>query len=581
MKKTKMDVPAGIKLPGGQYVNVHITGPAEGTAGTLSVSWEVKSQLTKQVIDRAMRPRTHVYNPTTEPWDTAISVMVSRAIRAYYEECSTAHPAAAEAGRSATPYTDAVNSLTDNEKDALHPVTWGKGTWRKRWGFLRRICQALDAQHAAEHSGSLGVDVDVLNAVRDDLIAQTEKHGRTRSAESAAATVDRELKAAQYCLNALVECVNEQAGRLVLPPAEMVSTCALKTVSSGYEQAKWIPVSILARLVWICFRCIPNGLIMGIVLMLCLGLRTNEACAVRFGDIIWLNNGCVYGVRVQGAARVDPPKTPKAYRDVYGGQLLVFFLRKRMEYLRGCGYSDDEIRDMYVLCASDCPTQPLADGNILSAFARKALELAGYTAEDFLRATQLMKREPEYETDGKTPISSVEVYIFRRNAATMMVSICDLLPGSNAIDAYLGHESRYPRTADYANPSFLTNTLIPALERIVLSPEYTANPLYRPITLQDGIRDYKGYAAYRFVAEDDMDIEIEIESTEPVQTLTIRTTADITMRDIQREPGSSIDPAQRSVRPVILPPPMPDEFEVYLKEIDKIDFSELLPPTRD
>ena len=577
--RTKMDVATGILLPHGCYVNAHITGPAEGIEGILSVSWEIKSQRNKQVKDRARTPRTHIYRPATEDWPTAISMMVNRAVQAYYQECSTAHTAA-DAVKSATPYTDAIADLTDGEMRVLRPNTWSERTWRLHWCYFVRICAELDRQHAAEHANDRGVDYDVLCAVREAIIHQIVVNQRTKNPQRAEKTMDIELRATQYCMHALIDTVNERAGRIVLPPTDLAATCAWNSVPKDCEQAKWIPIAILVRLVEICFRVIANGKIMGIVLMLCLGLRTGEACAVKYGDFMWMKDGCVYRVRHQGAKRDKRLKSPDAYRNVYGGRLLADLLRARMAYLRGIGYSDDAIRQMFVASAEDCPTQPITDEGALSEFARRVLSIAGYTEEDFARATRLMKIEPDYESDGVTPIKSVAVYVFRRNLATMLVCTCDMLPGSNVVDAYLGHKSRYPQTVDYSNPSVIKHTLIPCLERIVLAPEHTSNPLYRSIVPGEGTKDYKGFAAYQFCADKDMDVEFELETAEPNQLLLIKSDASVTLSDIKREQGTEIAETERAVRSIVLLPPTPSEFAAYLKDLDKVDVSGLLPPAK-
>ena len=582
MKRTKMDIPTGIKLPRQCYVNAHITGPKEGTEGEYSVRWQIVSQSKHQIRECAIRPRTHYFNPKTETWEDAKSVLVARAVEAYRKESSAALPLSApgEEGGSASPYSDALANLTESELRTLRSRNWGEPTWRQHLGYLKRICAELDRQNAAEHADESGVTLGVLCTVREALIKEVEKNKRTKNGQTAAATVDKELRATRRCLNLLVEMVNECEGRIVLPQAELIRVCDLRAATSDYEQAKWIPLRVLVRMVAICFMVIGNGLVLGVVLMLCLGLRSNEACAVRFCDLISIGEGYLYPVRKQGAVLNKLLKTENAYRDVYGGKLLWDLVCARIHYLMKMGYSIEATLKMHVVSKPGSPTEPV-DGDALSDYARKILYAAGYTHEDYLRATQLMSLEPEFEADGKTPITSPSAYIFRRNAATLLVAVSDLYPCSNAIDEYLGHKSHYPRIADYTNDTLLKDFSIPSLERIVLSPAHTDNPLYRPITLQKGTTDYTGFSGYQIVASEDMDIEVELESTEPNQYIEFYTNADVTMRDVCRERGHSSFPGQCAVRPVIPLPLSQEEFEDYLRDIDKVDLSGLLPPPQD
>ena len=362
LKRTNMDRHVGITLPNRRHVSAHITGPEPDKGGVLSVWWEVVSEVGGlHVIRRAATPRTHLYDPACETWYMAIRTMMERAKNAYWADGAqeeTMDLSAEDGDKSVGPFCRALDSLREEELSLLRSPLWRSDrTWSQHLGYLRRICEYLDRKIAGKPVDGKELDIDLVKSVRDELIADIVGSKKTKSSQTAARTADKELRAVDYCMVVLCELINEQYGCIVLPPVSLLRVCMPGAVATDYEQIKWIPIRVLTRLIDLCFKLIPTGLVMGVALMLCLGLRTSEACAVLIGDLEQTGNGVIYKVRTQGAKRNKRLKTPSAYRDPYFGKLLSDLIDALKSYLRSLGYSDDEIMVMPAVSMPGCPTQ--------------------------------------------------------------------------------------------------------------------------------------------------------------------------------------------------------------------------------
>lgn len=113
------------------------------------------------------------------------------------------------------------------------------------------------------------------------------------------------------------------------------------------------------------------------------------------------------------------------------------------------------------------------------------------------------------------------------------------------------------------------------MERLVLHPQHSNNPLYRPVVIdaKDGC-DVVDYAACTLTAEEDMEVEIIIQTREPNGTIYLEG-RDLRRRMVHRQQGMMDIVEDRATRPVLLVPTLPDEFGNTLQEADEIDISSL------
>lgn len=404
--------------------------------------------------------------------------------------------------------------------------------------------------------------------MRQKLIEQAGAAKRSHGPQKVAVYVDQILLATSYCLTAMREIINLREGRELLP---IIPFWNLVTPGKQMqlEQIKWIPVPVLARMADGLFRDIKNGLTMGVGLMLCMGLRTSEACAARIGELCCHDNYVTYNVRTQGADRTPVLKTHNAYRDVIAGKLLLDFVNTRREYLLQHGYTQEQIDQMPAVSHPDDPTKAVDSGDV-SNYARSIMLAAGYSADDYNQASRLMVIEPDYEVDG-SPMVSVAAYIFRRCYATMLCNYCDIMPGSGIEDYLLGHARKSKLPIDPQNPE-IQRLLAFRMDRLVLHPEHTTHPLYAPLPLskENPVADMDEHSAYCFVAQEDMEIEIVVETREANGTISITTDGTLIRRAVRRLPGSLDNDAEKATRPIVLLPPSEADFKRYLNpEEDK------------
>lgn len=563
LKRTKRTEGTGIVLGGGKKVKAHITGVPSGEAGVLSVTWEVWQS--GVCLDRAVQPRRHKYDPRQESFEAAIRMLVAKAEDAWREEYRGTVGTGAHAAKLsvAALYSQALQSLTDEEQRMLRRHTWGDNTWERYQGSLRRICRKLDGLQGE-------ITPDNLCKIRDELLAEAQASKINRGHQIK--TINQMLQAMSFCLETLVEIVNEREDGVALPrvPIEEIILCG-KVVQ--YEQIKWIPTEILARLVHTLLRMADNGMAMGVALMLLLGLRTSEACAALFGDFVFLDGWItLYPVRFQGPERNPVLKSNNAYRWTFSGQLLTDLINARKVFLRDQGYSEEEILVMPVVSLPDDPTKA-AKASSISDWARSLLLLCGYHETEYFVAARAMQVEPDYEIDGR-PMVSVSAYIFRRCFATLLCNCCDLSPGSGIEDYLLGHKHQKKYTFDPNNADII-RVLAARMERLVLHPLHSNHPLYRPVVIdaEEGC-DVVDHCACTLTAAEDMEAEITVQTCEPNGTVRV-VGEDLTRRMVSRQKGMLDVVEERAARPVVLMPTLPGEFDQYLQGADEIDISTL------
>lgn len=549
--------PTGIILPRGKKVMAHITGidKHEESAGKVYVRWELWEG--RKCIERAVNEKMHFYDPKTESREHCIRQLISRAEDAFRKEYVDPSNASSDSAVKKGAFTKALDSLDESEIKMLRKFTWGENTWKNYFSAFRRLLIDLDDLE--------NYNLESLKKLRENMIKRAAGNKRSKGVQKASENVDKLLIALIYSLNALRSIVNEREGQDLLPEIPLYDV-VVPGRRYQFEQIKWIPISVLSRLVVLLFARIESGVCMGIAAMLSLGLRTGECVAILIGELE-LIDGCMvkYKVAHQGPDRIKILKTDNAYRIVLAGKLFYDLIVMRIEYLKGLGYSDEEIKEMPLVSREDDPKKPII-GEKLSEMARNLLLEAGYCMHDMILASQLMVLEPDFEVDGSI-MRSVSAYIFRRHFATMLCNCCDLFPDSGIEDYFLGHARKKPLPFDIKNLD-IQREMVRKMERLVYTAAHTENPLYRAIGLSPAkdkmIYDLGEYSAYTFVAESEVEIEVIVQTREPNGRLYFDTDSVCNRRSIKRQNGKKDIPEDRAKRAIIPVPLRPEEFEKIL-----------------
>ena len=247
------------------------------------------------------------------------------------------------------------------------------------------------------------------------------------------------------------------------------------------EQCKaldWEVLVTLAALLRLCMAVTPLAL--GGILMMCSMLRTAEATAPQFGDILFFENFAVYAVLWQsdGSVRIADLKSDSAYRLVIIPKFALDCILKRMEELRAQGISEDALKHAYVVSASDDPFRP-ANPNELSSFVRKLLTEIGCSEDFWAAAAELMHREPDELPNGK-PLSDLLCYVLRRSGCTYLCNCSGLDPC--IVDVIMGHLLRREdmHFTDEVKREEIWAMIADHMECIVLDPEHSAHPAFSP-----------------------------------------------------------------------------------------------------
>ena len=132
----------------------------------------------------------------------------------------------------------------------------------------------------------------------------------------------------------------------------------------------------LAELIRLDFTETP--LAAGAALMLCCLLRPAEVCP-RYGEIIDFGSFGVYAAvhNVSSGKRVSTMKTRNAYCQIVLPKYVMDIVRNSREALRRQGYSDEDIKDAYIVHHRQDIHRP-ADPRDISNYVKNKLELLGY-----------------------------------------------------------------------------------------------------------------------------------------------------------------------------------------------------------
>lgn len=441
--------------------------------------------------------------------------LVARATAAYHEylERSTAVPS------SEPRCSDAYNKLTDSEKNLLLSPSWrAASTKRQHQTYFQNALRLIEQSN---------IPITQKNAedIAKLLIDRTQKNSRTDPQKSSLSACNN-IKAFNYMYSSLCKSSPDMGlPELILPLPQAVDR-------SYKEQCKVLPDWLFYQLSAALYLLIPNGLAIGAVLMLTGMLRTAEACALLFSEIIMQGDYAVYCVlhqRDASAARCADLKTDSSYRSVVLPKFAVDCLAARIDWLKKQGYQDSEINKMPVVAKAADPTAA-ATPNELSAFVRQLINDIGISQEFWVAATDLMTEEPDYIMDGKGKrirIDDVSAYILRRNACTRY---CNSGVSPLLVDALMGH--KLPRAVFDWSAHIRRRDKWPiiaqTLECVIFHPEHSANPAFHSVGIAKGsVLSTMDHIRHTYIAEDEVEVEFEITSTEDASTLWAETSGEI------------------------------------------------------
>ena len=374
---------------------------------------------------------------------------------------------------SDTPYTQAYNALSPEQRQHLLAPTWrAESTCRQALSFFEHTYLPLLDQY--------GLDVDAADAheIIADLQHSAEQHGNhTGNTYTAQRTTIRHVQQCDYMYAAMRRMLPDHA----LPDIMLPIPAQAKNLQT--EQCKALSLSTRIKLASTLLQLIPNGLVMGAVLMLTSMVRTAEACSPCFQDILLYEHYGVYGViwQTQGGVRVADLKTTSSYRPVILPQYAVDALRMRMAWLRAQGYSDDEIAAMPVVSTPNDPSV-MADPRMLSAFIRQLLIALGYTEAFWVAVNTLMQAEPDHDEVGTGVLMDPCAYLLRRAGCTLY---CNHGLHPRLVDALMGHKPKFDPDdwAKWIRRPDNWASIAAQMEAAIFHPQHSNHPLYSPIQL--------------------------------------------------------------------------------------------------
>lgn len=465
-------------------------------------------------------------------------------------------------------YTQAFLTLTEEQRQELCPSTWRATRTRSQAlsYFQKTMLPILDG---------FGLDVD---AIRRNEIVQKIHENCAGSKNSKGNPQVSEQKVAQhlYEFNCLYSALRSACPEFALPEIELPRLTGVKNIQT--EQCKALPERVIIRLAAAFMQLISNGLATGGILMMTAMLRTAEACAPRFCDIVFFSSYAVYCVlgQINEKGNFTPYlKSDDSYRNIVLPKFALDAILARKAYLRQLGYTDKQIETMPVVSASD-DCEKAALPNDLSSYLRRLISFISHFGVDFWRAVDsLMREEVDLESDG-SPSKDPSAYVFRRNECSMLCNFCGM--DSNLVDALMGHKlSKFCKEPwkEYIRRPDNWSKIAEYMEHFVYDPAHSAHPAFAPIQIgQIDDRTALPYTAYKLEAtEEDGEVEltIAVSSCEPNDEVFVRTSSEII-----------------SVTPIPLPTNTEDntiigfvhDKEFYQKEIDAVkalDLSEFYP----
>lgn len=360
----------------------------------------------------------------------------------------------------------------------LCPVEWrAESTRRAALTYYERRSIPL-IQHILNRMG----DPLALPEAQQEYLALARSR-TDRGEANAIETANVHINAA----NLLYEASRHLLPQYDLPPIEIPLFLAGGVVPP--EQAKALPRDDLVRLAeLIRLDSTETPLAAGAALMLCCLLRPAEVCP-RYGEIIDFGSFGVYAAvhNVSSGKRVSTMKTRNAYRQIVLPKYVMDIVRNSREALRRQGYSDEDIKDAYIVHHRQDIHRP-ADPRDISRYVKNKLELLGYNSTYWCGMELVAQTEPDADERGNA-LTDVTAYLLRRSGCTYLCNCTSVpLPDGRSVmphglvDALMGHRLRGEDAwwAEWIRREDNWPIIAQVLEGIILDPDHCAHPAYAP-----------------------------------------------------------------------------------------------------
>ena len=402
--------------------------------------------------------------------DEAVKNIIARTVAKYEVACRPQ--------REHVDYAHAYAQLSNDMRKQLCPAQWrAESTRRAALTYYERRSILL-IQRILDCTG----DPAVLEGVRQSYLALARKN-TDRGEANALMTANKHITEA----NLLYESSRYVLPQYDLPPIEIPLFITESIVPP--EQAKALPRDDLVRLAeLIRLDSTETPLAAGAALMLCCLLRPAEVCP-RYGEIIDFGSFGVYAAvhNVSSGKRVSTMKTRNAYRQIVLPKYVMDIVRNNREALRRQGYSDEDIKDAYIVHHRQDIHRP-ADPRDISSYVKNKLELLGYNSEYWLGLEMVVQAEPDMDDHGNA-LTDVTAYLLRRSGCTYLCNCTSVPPPDGRsvmphglVDALMGHHLRSENGwwVDWIRREDNWPVIAQVLESIILDPNHSAHPAFAP-----------------------------------------------------------------------------------------------------
>lgn len=450
---------------------------------------------------------------------TKVDHLVARVVQSYQNK----HRPIVENKESKRLFSDAYKSLNLVQRESLCPRTWeAENTRKAHLAYFENTYLPLLDLFGAE------IDTVDMQSISDEMKALGEKNMRKNSSKE---HTMRNLSVHVNACNALYEAMRRQFNS-ALPDVSLPLVFVDKAIA--VEQCKALTPDVRIGFVTLLERCKAHSYACGGALMQGM-IRPAEACALQYADVSFYEDFSTVNIIKQydGKQVTNILKSVDSYRKILMPYWHTRFLLERKKALKALGYSEDEILTMPIVSQPQDPKELVAPQQ-LSAYIKKLLTEAGCSPEFWLKVGELVDCEPDYDISGSVN-KDPSAYILRRDGCTILCNICGLEP--YLVDAMMGHKRPKECKVDWTR--YLNNPdnwaeLAHKLERFVYHPDYTKNPLFAPVELNevcDGYKSTLGQIGYTFMAspsnKQPMSFKVQIQSTEIGDTIHMETTGEM------------------------------------------------------
>ena len=278
------------------------------------------------------------------------------------------------------------------------------------------------------------------------------------------------------------------------------------------EQYKSLPEEVRIRFATVLARLAPTpfgGAALCLAFMQLCGLRTAESAALYFRDMAQEAGMELFWVTKQreGTELTDILKTANAYRRLPLVRFLSDMVEARRVWLRGQGFSNEQIMDLPLNGHPKNPKAPI-DSGAISAIGRRLLQICGCSGREYWdNVRTLMAEEPDTTVSGRR-MTDAMTYVLRRDFASRAANVCGI--SKLALDWILGHAANVPahrKRAFFGIESMLR--LRKELERYVFDPDHSGHPAFSPAVVEaEKPGSLPAYGSVRLVAKEDLELTL-------------------------------------------------------------------------